>query len=327
MCPQVARPGAASAGGGAGVEAAEGPVPVWRGAQTTLPLLLLPDLPVGSCGHWLPAPFLHLLAMGTYLWTLRFEMESNGLNAVKNKSTCHWGCECACWGVRGSIHEGGPLPWWEAEGSGPGRDPHLRAARGAAACLLAQVSWLVLMVSDRGRLAGHTDPSALLRPAAPCSRACPRWKGPLLQRGLLPSLPVVWASGSLLSGELGECPRGFQGKWGAGAAWPSGWGTCAPWAQPDASSGRGGWGGALLGQPGEGREARTRPTTPTRHLPPQPLLTHPLKWAGNARLGMPALRSENHTLFSALPRPLLALASPVASLSATLGGRKWHRSA
>lgn len=120
MCPQVARPGAASAGGG--VEAAEGPVLVWRGAQTTLPLLLLPDLPTGSCGHWLPASFLHLLAMGTYLWTLRFEMESNGLNAVKNKSTCHWGCECACWGVRGSIHEGGPLPWWEAEGSGPGRD-------------------------------------------------------------------------------------------------------------------------------------------------------------------------------------------------------------
>lgn len=85
--------------------------------------------------------------------------------------------------------------------------------------------------------------------------------------------------------------------------------------------------GTLLGQPGEGREARTQPTTPTRHLPPQLLLTHPLKLAGNARLGMPALRSEKHTRFSALLKPLPALASPVASLSATLGGRKWHRSA
>ena len=26
--------------------------------------------------------------MGTYLWTVRFEMESNELNAIKNKSHC-----------------------------------------------------------------------------------------------------------------------------------------------------------------------------------------------------------------------------------------------
>lgn len=200
-------------------------------------------------------------------------------------------------------------------GSGPGRDPRSRAARGAgAACWPERFGWFSWFRTGGAWLGTRTPlpPSALQQGVSPMEAISPSaWALALTPHSLGLQFFTVRRVSTWFPGETGE--QGQPDPQGGACALPG-----LSQTPLQAVGGRG-WGH------GEGREAPTRPTTSTRHLSPQLLLTHTLKWAGNAHLGMSALCSEKHTCFSMLPRPLPALASPVASLSATLGGRKWHR--
>lgn len=155
-------------------------------------------------------------------------------------------------GVRGSIHEGARCPR-EAEGRGLGGPTTLRAACAAAACLLAQV----FLAGSHGfrtgtPWAGHTDPSALSLRPAPQQGVSPM-EGPLLQRGLCSLTPEVRLR-VLYCQESWESVHGFPGEMGSRGSLASGWGTCAPGLSQMPLRVMS---AALLGQPGEGREART----------------------------------------------------------------------